>query len=515
MDKDKIIDSILNEWAMRSPDGLIGGHDTPENMAVLNEILAERTQITQASEFEKALIAAADPSSGVDKDINPLDGKYFKKQGLVYLTQDHPIFRSGILYNELLKKESLLKKYFKNTKDNKNISRFELKNKYKEPEWSTEYLEKIKGFNGPSAKGIVGAINELSPEDKKEFLEQKYDRLSPEETVAFLNAKASKYEKFIAAIDAARRSKGKGDDDEEGDSVGSKAGRGEYILVLLIKGAESAGILSGDIILENNTSIEVKEVDDAAETWRATRASFGGQFNRIPYIEAINELIAYCSGNEERAKALIELAENAKIVDGEGSKGKKRKELFYLKSFFLNPSVESINISTVYGLEKLGAYIRNVNKKEAEAKIMAPDKVEFDIKNQSAILKVSDVDQSLLDKVQNPPEEPKDVTIKVSSIEDDKKKAELIIPQIKRLKFFRYEKTSMDDVYTPENIAKSMFSAMSKPPGHYTGGIIFFNSKNNNFTYENDLTNLKHGKYYFQSYQQTGPTFTKKEPEKI
>jgi len=42
MDKNKIINDILNEWAMRSHDGLVSGHDTPENMAVLNEILDEK-----------------------------------------------------------------------------------------------------------------------------------------------------------------------------------------------------------------------------------------------------------------------------------------------------------------------------------------------------------------------------------------------------------------------------------------------------------------------------------------
>ena len=42
MDKNKIINDILNEWAMRSHDGLVSGHDTPENMIVLNEILAEK-----------------------------------------------------------------------------------------------------------------------------------------------------------------------------------------------------------------------------------------------------------------------------------------------------------------------------------------------------------------------------------------------------------------------------------------------------------------------------------------
>ena len=42
MENPKIINDILNEWAMRSHDGLVSGHDTPENMIVLNEILSEK-----------------------------------------------------------------------------------------------------------------------------------------------------------------------------------------------------------------------------------------------------------------------------------------------------------------------------------------------------------------------------------------------------------------------------------------------------------------------------------------
>jgi len=40
MENQNIINNILNEWILRSHDGLMSGHNTPENMAVLNEILA-------------------------------------------------------------------------------------------------------------------------------------------------------------------------------------------------------------------------------------------------------------------------------------------------------------------------------------------------------------------------------------------------------------------------------------------------------------------------------------------
>ena len=41
MDKDKIIEYIVNEWAMHSHDGLASGYDTPENICVLENILFE------------------------------------------------------------------------------------------------------------------------------------------------------------------------------------------------------------------------------------------------------------------------------------------------------------------------------------------------------------------------------------------------------------------------------------------------------------------------------------------
>ena len=41
MEKDKIIEYILNEWAMRSPDGLAGGYSGEENISALYDILWE------------------------------------------------------------------------------------------------------------------------------------------------------------------------------------------------------------------------------------------------------------------------------------------------------------------------------------------------------------------------------------------------------------------------------------------------------------------------------------------
>lgn len=510
MDKSKIIDEILAEWAMRSPDGLVGGHDTPENMAVLNEILTEKGVMTPQEKI--GVLSAED-----EKSINPLDLKYWEvRKGKILPKKDHPTLSTYSLNDEYLdmaRNADKMKKFNPNVKaaTPEEIDTFlktQPNKEYSEPEWSIGYLEKIKGFNTPSATSIFNAINEIKSPTLRKAFDDKFDKSTPEEAITFLNTNYSKYSDFIAAVDASRKTKGKdGDKKTQGEA---KAGRGEYILVLLIEGARTAGQESGDIKLSNGTSMEVKEVDGRGEIWRATRSSFGGgsYFNRIPFVEAINELVAFCNQSQEHIDALMELAKEAEIKDGQGTKG-TRHELTGLQNFFEAGDINGINVSATYGLQKLGAYIRKVNAAEAKAKIMAPDKVEFDVKNQTNILKVTDVDPNLIDKVQNPPEKPETITITVSSIEKEKKKAELIVPRIKRLKFFKYEPTSMDDVYTSKNIAKSMFAAMSKPPGHYTGGIVFYNSDKFKFTYEKNIENLD---YYFYGFQQMIPAFTKKAP---
>jgi hypothetical protein len=62
MENPKIINDILNEWALRSHDGLVSGHNTPENKRVLNEILAEKGMATPQE--KKIGLGFAKESSG-------------------------------------------------------------------------------------------------------------------------------------------------------------------------------------------------------------------------------------------------------------------------------------------------------------------------------------------------------------------------------------------------------------------------------------------------------------------
>lgn len=565
MDKSKIIDEILMEWAMRSPDGLVGGHDTPENMAVLNEILNEakpkgwvdskklqpidpkdagtkdpaKLKIVGHPKYPdgtvyqdtlsgkvKANMRAEIPfpaQSEQDKKEQDLNPEYFRAYHGRWITDDHPNYPDGIRYEDVKNYRAA-----KKTGDDIGIIAPGKAN-YEKADWSIEKLM-AKGFNQASAEKIYKALDIQPVPIKKDFLLNGFDKLTPEQAVEFLNSRFYKYQDFIDALDAARSAGGTkkdgGEDTSSSGGAGSKAGRGEFILVLLIKGGESAGSESGDIKVAGlKGAIEVKEI--TANGFRATKASFGkGGFYKMKYIVAMNELIGFCNtsfktegGLKTRGEVLKAMCGLDKESDEQRSPETKEVWSRFTKEvkdmtaqFFDYPSLESLNSSAAYGLEAFGEYLRNVNEKEA-AKEAMPNTVEFDLEKTTTTMKIETMPTGSQEVVKHPtetmPETPITMTVApITKAEEEKNR--LIIPAAKRLEFFKFRKTEKD-IYTPENIAKEMFSGMKA--GHYGGGIIFY-SRGTGFYYEPDLENLKHGSWYFYSYQQTGPFFVRDEKAK-
>lgn len=565
MDKDKIIDDILAEWAMRSPDGLAGGHDTPDNIAVLNQILSEakpkgwvdpkklqpidpndtgtrdplklkivnHPKYPDGTVYQDVLSGKVKPSTRPDipfpeqseqdkkrEDLNPV---YFRSYHGYWVTNAHPEYPDGIRYNDIKYHRAA-----KKSKDDVGIVTRGSAN-YTKYNWTTDALEE-KGFNPASAEKIYYSLREQNPAIQKDFLENGYNKLTPEQAVEFINSRFEKYTDFIDALDASRMAggakKSRDDDDSAASGAGSKAGRGEFILVLLIKDARSAGSESGDIVATGlKGPIEVKEI--TANGFRATKASFGkGGFYRMKYIVAVNELIGFCNtsfktegGAKTRGEVLKAMCGLDKEKDEDRSPETKEvwsrftKEVKEMTAqFFDYPSLESLNASAAYGLEAFGEYLRNVNEKEA-AKEAMPNTVEFDLEKTTTTMKIEKMPPDSQAVVKNPsettPETP--ITMTVAPItKKEEEETRLIIPAAKRLQFFKF-RASERDIYTPENIAKEMFSGMKA--GHYGGGIIFY-SKGTGFYYESDLENLKHGSWYFYSYQQTGPVFIRDEKAK-
>jgi hypothetical protein len=459
MEKSKIIEYVLNEWAMRSPDGLASGHDTPENISILNEILAERDE------------------------INPLASKYFEKKGGLLVAKNHPLYQDGTSI-EMIKSGQAAKKWHKT---------FGAKAK-----WDVNFLTQEKGFNQNSAEKIIDALDELSAQNKMDFLEH-LDNETPESAVSYINEKIkqSDFLNFMKALDGARSSA------KKADSTGS-AGRGEYIIVLLIKDAKSAGTKSGDILLPDGRKIDVKEGSDI---FRITVAAFGkGGFDKVPYIRALTELMEYCR-KDEYQEALIDLLKESGAEDGLGSLGKKRSDYTATEDFIKNPSLFSLGVSVIYGLETLRLYVRGLSEKEYGT-VTGTEKVEFDLDDSTKVLKLKDLDAENEKKIKEPAPEGSTVQIKVSPIEKQARKMEIIIPQIKRLEFFKYHPQVDKDIYDPVKVASEMLKAVSSSGGSYTGGIILF-KENGTFEYESNLENW-FGDWMFYGYAQSGPVLIKR-----
>ena len=53
-DENKILDELLQDWAMNSDDGLAGGYNTPENIKALeNTLVSKGFEKKYAKEFSK------------------------------------------------------------------------------------------------------------------------------------------------------------------------------------------------------------------------------------------------------------------------------------------------------------------------------------------------------------------------------------------------------------------------------------------------------------------------------
>jgi len=451
MDKDKIIDDILSEWALRSPDGLASGPDTIENASILNEILVEKTQ------------------------INPLNRRYFEKKGSKVVAKDHPLYNDGTDFDMIKSGMAVLRWNAPGSEAQK---------------WTASFLTTQKGFLPKYVDGILDAIKYLTEQEKSDFLKNHLNMETVESAISYLNAKKDKpeFSAFLAALDKAKA---------------TGAGNGENILVLLIKGAETMGTKSGDILLPDGRRVDVKAKTEEKDEMRISLAAFGpGRFEKIPYIKDLSELIVNCR-NPEIAEGLKTLVKEAKLEDNVGS-SKRLNEYTEVIEFIDNPSLIRLNSSVISGLQTLRLYVLALNRDEY-GKQTGTNKVEFDIENTTDLLSIKAMDQDEVNKIKNPSPEGSDVTITVSPIEDKARQMQIIIPRIKRLGFFKYD-PAKTAAYDPISVADEMLDVLSSGEGSYTGGIITV--ERNNFSYESNLRNW-HGQYYFSSYSQTGPVLKK------
>ena len=485
MDKNKIIDDILNEWAMRSHDGLASGHNTPENSAILRDILAERGITSEANE------------------IKPLNKQYFgKDENDELVAMYHPLYPDGTTYADVkagtaLTRDQVAK--LEKTKKQKSASVLgtksseKLQTTEKSSGFTVQGLINEKGFTEGAAAAVIQSAKEnLTPDVFRDFATTKYNSFTDvEKTAEFINRGfRSDYAGFFIDVEENIR--------VNGSFVKTQVGRGEFVFALLLKGCQTMGQKSGDLKLANGLVVDVKEMDAGGQgIFRVPLTVFGGTgaFNRLRFPHALNQFFSYCKSTPEAQQILINMVQQDIPI----TKGYKS-----VMEFLHELSWDKIGVKSLNGLFEITKYIQQIPPSELE-KMGLGNKVEFDFDGEEHILSLNDMKPEDREKIRNPKTEKETVKVAVSAITD--KSNELIVPQIKSLELFRDPKGRKYNAFLSDTIATEMFENMK----HYSGGIIFCerDSKSSNvasFYYEPDLRNLKRP-FIFYNYSQSNVGF--------
>lgn len=341
MDKNKFIDEILAEWAMRSPDGLVGGHDTPENMAVLNEILAEK--MTPEEKEAKAKAKEALRISREEEKKKRKEEEERKKN----LPATVPEEALKVDYFKDKKKDGRTLSMTKNNPYYPDNIPFELVKSGK-ADMSIEGLrlhlgDKIegKGFTESHIDLILSAIQKYQPKGKKKFIEY-YNKCDIYEAIKVFE----EYPEIVSAIEGGKK---------------TLLGRGELTFVFLLKGAKTGGQGVDILLVEGLGSVEVKEVTKKELKVQISAATFGG-WNRSDTKTAIDELATEVRHDKNFAAYLIDEVLLGKDKNGNSKypavDRNKRKlksvsstQIEKIKDFFEGTRTTEMHASTFYALE--------------------------------------------------------------------------------------------------------------------------------------------------------------------
>lgn len=334
MDKNKIIDSILSEWAMRSHDGLASGHDTAENIETLKDILCEYGV----------------DQNNVDSMAENLLGEK-KEEPVVYGDDRDYIFKVN-KPNSRTEVDYYMSAGHPNQKKYPDKSRYDGPRKYDDPKmYKVANINNIsdalvKAETDPNLKDLrnkksvsianVQKLKKVFEAFPDQSLVKKYKALynsipTVQEAIEIYTGK--KYPEFQGLINKI--------DDEKF----AGGGRGEIPIVFILKGATSGGGTNMDILFaerENKiTGIEVKEVTGA--TIAISVPTLSG-FSNTKFNIAIHE-IALAANNYPTMKGFLTkvLKDNGKLYKKIDKITDLDKNIKAIEDFFDDPKVGEVS----------------------------------------------------------------------------------------------------------------------------------------------------------------------------
>jgi hypothetical protein len=259
--------------------------------------------------------------------------------------------------------------------------------------------------------------------------------------------------------------------------TGMGLGRGEYVLLFLIKDAQSGGKQSGDLVLPNQV-IDVKEFSS-----KAIRFPFASvKLSKTNFYRNFFEFANFVNRNEDAKNYLKNLIQKLKLSSKKDGLGK----------WIETPSVTEVSENVISTLYKIGEYFKS-KKQEPDA--------------ETAALKfVGEPPKSMV--IQEPEEVKKKISQPVNSTEPVKMVVEplaneleqVTIPALKNLDFFDKNSNLLEYSKYLEQIGKELFENV------YNGGIIYLDGTKYGWWKKNELNN----ELVFKRISQSAVYFVKK-----
>lgn len=476
MENSRIIDDILNEWALRSHDGLASGYSTPKNIKVFAEILSEygleQNQVdgTMSDMFGEAKNTA---NKGEDYEyLFKVTDPNNKNKAPTLISIGHPDQEKYPDYPKAQKyngPHDLKPEQYRVANDD-NINNA-IAASEKDPVFQKlRNVKKVSLANVRKLKEIFEAFDDKSLIKKYRGM---YDTIPTIEEVLDIY-KGKKYPEFQPLIN------------KIDDNKFAGAGRGEMPIVFLLQGASSGGNRKMDIIFaelgDKEGGVEVKEVTGGTI---AISAPTLDNFSNSKFNVAIHELALAVNKMPKMKDFMLKVLKDKGVSNGGlypdiGTDSNLEKHEAAINAFFEDPKVGEVSqflLDSIFIIsEKIIQRKNNPNDKEKES----IGSVEIDIGNKHREFKVPDDKVPELNAAIDSAQGEK-TTLNVPISPKDEESDEAIADRAMKLSFFR-------ENWDQARVQKEIMDLIVKK---YTKMIIIDKRKKQNNAYLYDESKIR------------------------
>jgi hypothetical protein len=399
MDKDKVINEILMEWAMRSPDGLAGGWDTPENRDALEEALYEQglnnesVDMLMESVFGEAT-GRRGRESNAEKLARAPDFAYlFRKRDdktkpwylVTYTHPDQKKFPDGQVYKG---------------KTNLDVGEYRVANKKNISDARTEResdpafkdMRQIKKVSIDNVQKLKRVCEAFPDESVVKLFKSLYNKVDLEKAIKIYEGNDyPALQPLINKID---------------DTRFAGVGRGEIPMVFMMKNAQSGGNSKMDILFAElgpkRGGIEVKEV--IGGTIAISAPTLTG-YSSSRFNVAVHEFVLAANKIKGMRDFLIKVLTDKGVSKGGiypaiANERYEKKHKDAILKFFADPKVGEISYYFLDAIFIISEKIMRKNAMTGKGQAVPPPvaTIDVDIGSKHREFKVPDVEVGTLDK---------------------------------------------------------------------------------------------------------------------